>query len=66
MPAFRRKLNEKQARALAAFLRRAAPSAPAKKPDAAPEDVDRRFEELERELDLLKKQYYECDQPKKP
>jgi mono/diheme cytochrome c family protein len=66
MPSFRRKLNEKQQRALVAFLRGAAPSAPTQKPDAAPDDFDRRFEEMERELDRLKKQFYECDQAKKP
>jgi mono/diheme cytochrome c family protein len=66
MPAFRRKLNEKQQRALVAFLRGAAPSAPGKPQHETPDEFDRRFEEMEQEMEELKKQFYESDETKKP
>ena len=68
MPSFRGRLSEEQARALVARLRRAAPGfVPAGRPGAEPDEFDRRFEELEEELDRLKKEFHEAaDGPKPP
>ena len=67
MPAFRRKLSEEQARALVARLRRAAPTfVPGQRPDAEPDDFHSSFEELEGEMNRLKKEFHEATRKNEP
>ena len=67
MPSFRGKLSGEQARALVARLRQAAPDfVPARPPDPGPDEFDRRYDELTREMEMLKKQFYDCGGPRGP
>jgi mono/diheme cytochrome c family protein len=65
MPAFADKLSQEQARSLVARLRQAAPIG-AKPPSPAMDDFHRRFEELTRELDALRDEFYEADRADQP
>ncbi|HLW64253.1 MAG TPA: cytochrome b N-terminal domain-containing protein [Gemmataceae bacterium] len=58
MPAFRGRVNEEQARDLAAYVRAFGPAAPTTEPPSTPSDADfqKRFDELQRQWSELQKQ----------
>lgn len=58
MPAFDGRISERQARDLVAFIRQFGP-APARAPRPTPGDFEQRFEQLEKEMQELKRQMHE-------
>jgi mono/diheme cytochrome c family protein len=63
MPAFRGKFSDKEAREMVAQIRGLDPAAPAGRTDGSIEDFDRRYRELQLELQELKRQFKELSSP---
>ena len=65
MPSYRGKFGDEETRALVASVRAFDPMPTARRADTAPDDFERRFRELQEELDDLKKQFRELSAPRR-